>query len=134
MARLEVALLVEHAVVRQKHLVVDGLDLAVVQKRRGIEDIAGLVDEPHDGRDALRGAGDDVELREVVAHKRWLEHEVLRRVAGDHELGEADDVHTGVAGALDPVDDQPCIAGQVADRGVDLCERDPHKLILPTIA
>ncbi len=69
---------------------------------------------------------DVIQLGEVVADERWLEHEVLRRVAGDHELGEADDVHRGVAGLLDPVDDKLGVAGQVADRGVDLRERDPH--------
>ena len=39
-AGLEVAILVEHAVVRQEPLVVDGLDLAVGADGTGVEEIA----------------------------------------------------------------------------------------------
>src|SRR5256885_1875293 len=45
----EVALLVEHAVVREEHLVVHGFELAVVDEGGGVEHLAVLVDETDDG-------------------------------------------------------------------------------------
>ena len=50
MAGLKVALLVEHSVVREKHLVIDGLELAVVHYCRGVEGRAVVVHEPDDRR------------------------------------------------------------------------------------
>jgi hypothetical protein len=46
------------------------------------------------------------------------------RLSRHGKLWEADDVGALVAGAADPVDHQPGIAGQVADGRVDLCQRD----------
>ena len=123
---LEIALLVEDAVVGQEDLVEDGLDLAVVEERRRVEDVAVLIDEPDHSRDASGGSRDPLQLREVVAHERGLEDQVFRRVAGKHKLGEADEVGAGPPSPLDPVHDQPGIAGKIADSRVDLRERDPH--------
>ncbi len=66
-ARLEVALLVEDAVVRQVHLAVDGHDLAVREHGRRVVDVLGALREAHQGDDALRLRG---ELVERVARRR----------------------------------------------------------------
>ena len=126
MTGLEVPLLVEDAVVGQEDLVKDGSDLAVMEKRGRVEDVAVLIDEADDSGDPSRGARDPLQLSDVVAHKRGLEDQVLRRVAGEHELGEADEIGAGRPRPLDPVDDQPGVAVKVADGRVDLRERDPH--------
>ena len=49
-AGLEVAILVEHAVVRQEPLVVDGLDLSVGADGAGVEEIAVEVRGPDETR------------------------------------------------------------------------------------
>ena len=106
-AGLEVALLVEDAVVRQEDLVIDGRDLAVVQERGGVEEITVLVDKPDHGGDVRGGPGDHAELREVVADECRLEDEVLGRIAGDRQLRKADDVGARGARLVHPADDQP---------------------------
>ncbi len=65
----EITLLVEDAVVRQEHLVVDGLQLAVADVGGGVEDLAVLVYEADDHRDAFRGGHHLLQVLEVVAHE-----------------------------------------------------------------
>ena len=62
-ARLEVALLVEDAVVRQVHLAVGGHDLAVGEHRGGVVDVLGLLGIAHQRDDAVRLGGELVERR-----------------------------------------------------------------------
>ena len=76
----------------------------------------------------MRRLGNDIQLAQVVPNERRLEHQVLGWIAGDRQLGKANHVGARGAGAPDPVDDQAGVAGQVADRRVDLRERDPHVL------
>ncbi len=133
----EIALLVEHPVVGQEHLVVDGLDLTVMHEGGGVVEVAILVDETDDRRDPLGRAGHDLQVLQVVAHEPRLEHEVFRRVAGDRQLGKRHDIDALVAGAPDPVCDQASVAFQVAHDCVDLCQPDPdlplHESMLATI-
>ena len=123
---LEVALLIEDAVVGQEDLVVDGLDLAVVDEGGRVEDLAVPIDEADDRRDSPGLCRDQVQLGQVVADEGGFEDQVLGRVSGDDELREAHDVGLGIAGALDPLDDEARVSAQVADRRVDLRERNPH--------
>src|SRR5258708_20078380 len=87
-----------------------------------------VVDEPEDGRDTLGRLGQEVELLEVVAHERALEDKVFRRVAGEDQLGEADDVGALLAGAADPFDHKARVALEITHDRVDLRERDPQRL------
>ena len=107
MSRLEVALFVEHPVVREKDLVIHGFELAVLHESRGVEDRAVIVDKTNHGSDSLRRFGHEVEVLEVVANERALQHQVFWRVAGDDQLRKADKVGALIARAADPVDDQP---------------------------
>ena len=52
-ARLEVALLVEHAVVGQVHLAVDRVHLARREHRGGVEDVLGALGEADDRDDPV---------------------------------------------------------------------------------
>ena len=56
--RLEVAKLVEHAVVWQVHLVVGRDDLPILGNGGSIEDVILPIDEPDDGRDVVRSTDD----------------------------------------------------------------------------
>ena len=55
------------------------------------------------------------------------EQEVLRRIAGDRELGEEDDVGAGLFGLVQPREDPLAVPVEVADRRVDLSERESHR-------
>ena len=74
----------------------------------------------------LTACGDPLERRPRVGQEVRLQQQVLRRVAGDRQLREEDDLRAGGRGALQVVEDQPLVALEVADDGVDLREGDPH--------
>ncbi len=64
------------------------------------------------------------ERGEVVIDESRAQNEVLGRVAGYGELGEADEVGAGFCRALRPRGHLGDVAFEVADGGVDLSERD----------
>ena len=68
-ARLEVALLVEDAVVRQVHLAVGGHHVAVGEHRGGVVDVLGLLRIAHHGGDALRLAGELLQRGSAASRK-----------------------------------------------------------------
>src|SRR5260370_7591265 len=86
-AGLEVAVLVEDAVVRQVSLVVNARARAVVEHGRGVEDVVALVDEADDRGDPARGARDVAEGGEVRLDERRLEEGGRRRGPGEPEPG-----------------------------------------------
>ena len=99
-ARLEVAVLVEDAVVRQVLLVVNPDAAAVVQHRGGVEDVVPLVDEARRRPTArARRASTSSSARRLASMNARLEQEVFRRIAGDRELGKR---HEGSADARAP--------------------------------
>ena len=101
---LEVPLLVEHAVVRQVHLVVGADHLAVVREGCGIVYVGVRVNEADDHGDASGGPGNLLQAGQVRLDKLRLEQKVFGRVAGDGKLGEGDQVSLKSAGLLDVVD------------------------------
>ena len=109
----EVPLLVEDGIVRQEALPVDALDLTLGADGGGVVEVEARVGEPDDGGAAARPAGDLAQHLEVVLDEAGLEEEVLRRIAGDGELGEEGDVRTSFLGLLEGGED----AGGVARRG-----------------
>jgi hypothetical protein len=85
------------------------------------------IDEPdEDRRAAGRLAREPLERVEVVLHEHVAQDEVLGRITGDRELGEDDDVDGGFGRPSGPLDEQVDVAFEIADRGVDLAERDAH--------
>ena len=129
-ARLEPAVLVEHAVVREVVLELPRDDLAAVERRRRVAradlvevevtDVgqhftaAGLVEAARQRLDALPGSGG-----EGLAQRK-----VLDGITGQGHLGEDDDVGAGFGGPAGPGDVQVGVAVEVTDGGVDLGERD----------
>ena len=124
----ERARLVEHAVVRELDLVVASDDLPAADERGGVVDPPlGAVDEAdHDRAAAGRVRGERVQRDQVVVDERRPEDEVLGRVAGDRELGEHDDVGVRLRRSGRPGRQEVDVAGQIADRRIDLSECDPH--------
>ena len=104
--RLEVALLVEDAVVRQVHLAVDRRDLPVGEHRRGVVDVVGPLGEADEGDDApARSRRAPRSAARRRAEEVGLQQQVLGRVAGERELGEHHELRALVACAADEVRD-----------------------------
>ena len=126
LAALEVAVLVEDAVVGQAVLAIDALHGAVGDDCGGVEDVVVAFREADDRDEAADRLRDPLERRPRVRQEVGLQQQVLRRVPGDRQLREEDDLSPGGRGALQVVEDQPLVALEVADDGVDLREGDPH--------
>jgi hypothetical protein len=120
----EVALFVEHRVVRQQALAVGAQHLAArAHRSRGVEIAIGGDIAHHRG--TAPGVGGHLgERSEVVGDETRLQHEILRRVAGDGQLGEGDDVAPGCLGLVVRGADARDIAVEIADLRVDLGECD----------
>src|SRR5581483_11809571 len=123
-ARLEVAVLVEHAVVGQVVLVVYVHQPAVVDDGGGVVRIVVIVDESDDGGDAPGGRDQLVKRGAVVLDKGAAQDEIFRRVAGDGQLRETDEVDAQLPRPLDLANDAGGVAGEVADGGIDLGQTD----------
>ena len=120
----EPALLVEHAVVRQQFLDRHAAHLAAPAHGRRVAQAAGLGhvadDDRAPGRSRRHGGEGPLARRDEVR----LQQQVLRRVAGEHELGEDRDVGSEPFGAARRVEHTPDIPVEVPDHRVDLAQRD----------
>ena len=128
--RREIALFVEDSVVRQEPLAVDRLHVAVRADRARVEEIRVEVGEA-DQRDDPSGLLRDLAQRPLRrADEARAQEQVLRRVAGHRELREEREVGALVARLAEAGEDQVAIPLEVADDGVDLREREPHRFRL----
>ena len=93
----EVAVLVEDPVVRQVPLAVDAAHLAVGEHEARVVEVGVEVRGADEHGDVVRRLCDLVDRPPRRAHEPRPEQQVLGRVAGDHELGEEDQVGPGVA-------------------------------------
>ena len=123
-AGLEVAQLVEDAVVGQVQLAVDRLHRAVGEHGGGVVDVVGPLGVADDRDDPLDAGGDPLQRGARVGEEVLLEQQVLGRVAGERQLGEDDELRARRARRGDLAGDLRLVAGDVADDGVDLRERD----------
>jgi len=132
---LEVTRLVEDVVRRQQRLGGDDAPRAAVQQRDGVVQrpaAAGLGQlVAHDAADEHRQAGGhgarQLGERGVVRGEEARPHQqVLRRIAADRQLGEHRQLGAAGLRARGEAGDAPGVAGQVADRRVDLAEGDAH--------
>ena len=150
-ARHEVPVLVEDAVVGQVVLEVgrhhrapvqDGQRVARAAARRRLGADPGRavgVEVPDDDRRVAEAVLHQVgrELRERRpggGHKGLPEDQILDRVAGQHHLGERDQVRAGLRRFPGPAAHEGRVAGQVADGRVHLSQSDAqrwHASILP---
>ncbi len=127
-ARREVPVLVEDAVVRQVALAVDAAHLAVREHVTGVVEVGVEVGRADEHGDAVRRLRDLVDGPSRGAHETGAKQQVLRRVAGDYELGKEDEVGVRVAGLGQPVDDAGRVGVDVADDAIDLGECESHRV------
>ena len=119
----EVARLVEDGGIGEQALVVPADDVTVRAHGRGVVEVPALVDEADHGG---ASAGPCCELRQhgqVVGHESGLEHQILRRIAGDGQLREHHDVASGGVGAVVGIDQLRQVPVEVAHGRVELGER-----------
>ena len=121
-ARFEVPVFVEHAVVRQEDLLV-GIDmLPAVQDRSGVIQVfVPAVDETDDGRDSSGRPRDLFERAQIVLHELRLQDQVLGWIAGHGQFGKGDDISAELFRAVDIIDDLVPVPLEVAHNRVDLC-------------
>src|SRR6476619_3369342 len=126
-------MLVEDAVVRQVVLAVDAANLAARAHGARVREVAvepRRPDERHDavglGRDLLdRGARGTDECRS--------QEEILGRVAGRRELGVHDEIGDCGSRLRERLEDEPAIAVEIADHGVELGESQPQRSFRLTV-
>ena len=124
-ARREVAALVEHAVVGEMELAIDVPDGAISQHGRGVVDVTvRQFGKPDDRGDARAGdlARQILQRRASVREEVLAQEQVLRGVAGERKLSEQHEFGARGARRTQAVEDAACVAGDVADGGVDLAE------------
>ena len=126
-ARGEVALLVEDAVVGEKALAVERLQLAVRAHGARVEEVAVEPRRPDERGQALRLRRNRAQRLLRRADERRSQEQVLGRVAGDGELGQEHDVGALVARLGKSGENALAVAVQVADDRVDLGEGKPHR-------
>ena len=126
----EVPVLVEHPVVRQEVLPVDALDLALGADEGRIREVT-VERRCSDEDDGVRGrARHLVDRLARGVDEPGAQEQILRRVAGDGQLGQHDDVGGGSCRLPDRGHDPLDVPVEVAHDDVELRERDPHLRIL----
>src|SRR6476646_8578999 len=81
-----------------------------------------------------RLARDRLDMALVRSDESRAQQQVLRRIAGDGELREEDEVRALCLRRLEAVEDQLPVSVQIADDGVDLGEGESHALSLALFA
>ena len=132
--RREVAVFVEDAVVRQEALAVHGLHLAGRADVTGVEEVAIEVRRADENRCTAHLARDLLHRFLRRTDEPGAEQKVLRRIAGDRQFREDDEV--GAVGLClgEALEDQLAVSLEIADDRVDLGQCEPHGLSLAVSA
>ena len=105
---------------------VDGLDFAVGADGAGVEEIALEMRDPDETGDTARRRGDEPEAVGGGPQEAGPQEEVLRRIAGHRQLGKEHEVCAGRLRLLEAGENPLAVAVEIADRRVDLRERETH--------
>jgi hypothetical protein len=120
-AGIEIAFFVEHLVARQTLLVVGGDARTIADQCRGV--VAALAApfrmSDEDG-DSFELGGQGVELGRAGGTEILAQQEVFRRVAAERQFRRQQQIGALRPGAFGKVEDARRVAGEIADRGVDL--------------
>ncbi len=136
-ARLEVAPLVEHVVRRQEALPAERRQPAAREERGDVVvRLPGLLlvrDERADEERRLLHPSRQVlqDARRSLLERGAVE-EVLRRIAADRELGDEEEVGLLLLRARERVEDLRAVPREVAERRVELREREAHQERAPS--
>ncbi len=99
---------------------------AVVEDGRRVEDVVALVDVAHDRGEPSAVPRHLLERPQVRFDEGGLEEQVLRGVAGHHQLREGHEVAAERAGAVHAGDHQPGVGLDRSDRRIHLGQPHPH--------
>jgi hypothetical protein len=103
--------------------VVDAFHPPVAYHGRRVVNVGRPVHEADDRNYAGRRGDDLIQSFQVRGDELRFEQEVFRRIAWQREFGNRDYVRPDFTRALDVGDDFGRVAGEIADRGIDLRER-----------
>ena len=118
----EVAVLVEHAVVREEVLSVDGLHASVGADGTPVREIAVEPRRSDQRGDALRPGRDRRERLLGCADETRAQEEVFGWISRRSKLREENEVGAASTRFLDPADDLRPVAREVADDAIELRE------------
>ncbi len=126
---IEVAALVEHRVVGQLALAVGLLDQPVAQHAGSVVDHrAGRLWPANHGGDATAGGSDAGHRLLALVQEARAQQQVLRRGTAHRQLGEHHQLGAVLVARLaDHLDDALGVAGDIADREVELRHRDADR-------
>src|SRR5262249_37515513 len=132
----EDASFVEHAIIRQVHLPTHGGDDAAVEQAIRVVELALL--EPRRADQQRRTAARSfarklLDLRSAGRLERRLEHEILRRIAGEEKFRKRHDVGAGAGSLGSRAARLVGVAGDVADDRIELSDRDGQTVGGPRI-
>ncbi len=122
--RLEVALLVEHGVVREQVLPVDAEHAAVRADRGRVVEVTVGLGEPDHRRHPAGAGGELLERLPGLRDERGPQQQVLRGIPGDRELGEGHEVAVESVRPLVGVEQARRVALEVTDDEIELRGRD----------
>ena len=135
---LEVALLVEHGIVRQQVFPVHPEDAAVRGDRRGVVQVAVGFGKADDRGHPSGARRELLERLLGLGHEGRPEEEILGRVAGDRQLGKGNEVAIEGVGTLVGIQQARRVALEVPDDEVELgcgdTESCHHQRIRPNPA
>ena len=120
LAGLEVAVLIEDAVVGEEHLVVHAGQRAVVEHGGRVEDVVFHIHEADDGGESGGGRGDALQSTLVLLEETRLQEQVLGRIAGDSQFREGHHLHAALACLVEGSEDGLGVALEVAHPGIHL--------------
>jgi hypothetical protein len=125
-ARDEISFFVEHAVVGEVALAVEGSHAPAVEEGGGIGDLARPAGRRPDQAGDVRGDARGKIFQGFLGRPEEPrdQKEVFRRITRQGEFGENDEVGAGVFRSPDVFGDADRVAGQVADRRIDLGESE----------
>ena len=123
---LEVAALVEDAVVREQRLAVGGANLAGREHGDGVVRPGVLFREPDQGDDLGHVSSQPVQGAARRGQEAGPQPQVLGGVAGQRLLGEDDELRPRLPRSRDLLGDQAGVAADVTHGHVDLGEGDPQ--------
>ncbi len=120
----EVAVLVEHAVVREELLAVDSAYAPVGADGARVGQVSVEPRRADECHESGRGRSDLVEGLAGGTHEAGSKKEILRWIAGRGELWKHDDVCSGLPGLREGVEDLRAIPVEITDHCVQLAESD----------
>ena len=128
---LEMAAIIEDAIHRQQLLVIFGHDAAFAHRQQGIEErlartgiAARRADDGRQSGQAAGGIDDRLQALFGLRQEAHFFQQIAGVVPADGEFGKDHQVGTGPGGALQAIEVQCQVAGEVTDGGVALGDGD----------